>query len=172
MKKANAKAAEKRPIGRPCSYTKAVADEICARLASGETILQMCKKNAHLPSERTVYMWLFDEDKAEFLQKYEKARAVQAERMAEELADIADDGKNDYMERLSANGEDVGGWAVNGEHIQRSRLRVDTRKWIAARLLPKKYGDRIQNEHSGKLDISIENIQNLSDSELLEKIKD
>jgi hypothetical protein len=54
------------------------------------------------------------------------------------------------MERLDDDGKPIG-WQLNGEHLQRSRLRVDTRKWIASKLKPKKYGDKVEHEHSGKL---------------------
>lgn len=72
--------------------------------------------------------------------------------MAEESLEIADDGRNDWMERQSQSEKGLGvnnGWVLNGEHVQRSRLRVDTRKWFAARLHPKKYGDKVTQEISG-----------------------
>lgn len=142
--------------GRPSKYTEKIAEEICTRIASGETVIRMCR-DEHLPSEKTVYSWLMMDDKKAFLQNYEKARAIAAERMAEELIDIADNGTNDWMQ---AEDPDNPGYKYNGEHVQRSRLRVDTRKWAAARLLPKKYGDKIQQEHSGKVDTTTQIIVN------------
>jgi hypothetical protein len=62
--------------------------------------------------------------------------------LTEEILDIADDGSNDWMEKLDKDGKSVG-WAVNGEAVQRSKLRVDARKWIASKLKPKKYGDKL-----------------------------
>jgi hypothetical protein len=62
-----------------------------------------------------------------------------AEAIAEDILDIADNGRNDWMER---NGEDAAGWLLNGESIQRAKLRVDSRKWLLSKLAPKKYGDR------------------------------
>ena len=59
------------------------------------------------------------------------------ERYAEEIIEIADDAKNDWMER-------EGFKTLNQEHIQRSRVRIDTRKWLMAKLMPKKYGDRVE----------------------------
>lgn len=134
--------------GRPSIYSEELADTICSRLAGGETILRMCKNDENLPCEKTVYSWLMQPDKQYFLQSYHQAREIQAERMAEELIDIADDGINDWMMREDPNNP---GYTVNGEHIQRSKLRVDTRKWVSARLLPKKYGDRIQTENKTEL---------------------
>ena len=68
------------------------------------------------------------------------------------MLDIADDAANDWMER---EGENSQGWQLNGEHVQRTRLRLDTRKWIAARLAPKKYGDKVDVEHSGGLTVNV-----------------
>ena len=88
----------------------------------------------------TVFNWLTDNSRPGFLEKYNKAKELQAEYYADELIDIADDTSNDYMEKVLISGEVV--QVVNSEHIQRSRLRVDTRKWVASKLLPKRYGDK------------------------------
>jgi len=62
------------------------------------------------------------------------------------MLDIADDGRNDWMER---HGKEDAGWQANGENIQRSRVRIDTRKWLASKLKPKKYGDKVDLTHGG-----------------------
>ena len=62
-------------------------------------------------------------------------------------ADIADNGENDYMKRSGKDQEP--GYVVNGEAIQRSRLRVDARKWLLSKLAPKKYGDKIETTLQG-----------------------
>ena len=69
-----------------------------------------------------------------------------ADTLFDEMLDIADDARNDWMER---NGKDDAGWEANGEHIQRSKLRLEARKWMAGKLRPKKYGDKITQEHTG-----------------------
>jgi hypothetical protein len=84
---------------------------------------------------------------AEFRDQYARAREIQADYWAEEIIEIADDGTNDYIEKENKDGSTYE--AVNSEHINRSRLRVDTRKWLMARQAPKKYGDRLTAEHSG-----------------------
>jgi hypothetical protein len=61
--------------------------------------------------------------------------------MADEILDIADDGSNDYMAITRKDESEA--WQLNGEHIQRSRLRVDTRKWLMAKMKPKVYGDKL-----------------------------
>lgn len=69
--------------------------------------------------------------------------------MAEEILDIADDATNDWM----ADNYDEGktpGYELNGENIQRSKLRVDTRKWLMAKMKPKRYGDKLDVTTDGK----------------------
>lgn len=81
--------------------------------------------------------WALNEP--EFLEKYNAARGIQAERMIDEILDIADDGSNDYIERMVRGKEVI---MLDNEHVQRSKLRVEARLRIAAKLLPKKYGDK------------------------------
>ena len=83
--------------------------------------------------------WL--EAHLEFRDQYARARELQAEHWAEEIIEIADDSRNDFIEK-----EGRAALEAESENINRSRLRVDTRKWLMARLAPKKYGDRVTNE--------------------------
>lgn len=135
-----------RKRGRPSRYSEEIAIEICDRLAKGESLNSICKSE-HLPSESTVRDWSKDK-KHPFSASYAKARETGYLRIADELLDIADDGTNDWMERKNDEGEIVG-WVVNGEAIARSRLRVDTRKWVLAKMLPKVFGDKVVNELTG-----------------------
>jgi hypothetical protein len=134
---------QKNDVGRPSVYTQDVVDEILARLANGETLRAICKED-HLPKESTVRRWAVD-DVNGFFAHYAKAREIGYHTMADELLEVADDGRNDWMER---NGDDGAGWQANGEHLQRSRLRVDTRKWLLSKALPKVYGDKAQLDHT------------------------
>ena len=86
-----------------------------------------------MPNKATVFRWLRGNEA--FRDQYVRAKEAQAEALADEIVDIADDGHNDWMKRRY--GEDER-WVENGEAIQRSRLRVDARKWVASKLLPKK----------------------------------
>jgi len=99
-----------------------------------------------MPCAATVFSWM--RKYPEFMKQYARAKEESADAMAEEMLDIADDGTNDWMERSEQRG---GGYEVNGEHIQRSRVRIDTRKWLASKLKPKKYGEKVEHEHSGKI---------------------
>ena len=97
-------------------------------------------QTSSMPSSSTVYRWLLDESFKAFWEQYEKARNIQAEQLFEEILDIADDGTNDFYERNVGSSTIV---APDSEHIQRSRLRVDTRKWFLSKVLPKKFGDKM-----------------------------
>ncbi len=137
-----------RKRGRPTKYTKALAGIVCERLAGGESLRAVCRDET-MPDKATVLRWLGDDDKAEFRDQYARAREAQAEAIADEILEIADDSTNDFMERKRADGPSE--TVLNAEHVQRSRLRVDTRKWLLAKLQPKKYGDRLDLRHSGNL---------------------
>ncbi len=125
-------------MSRPSEYTQEIADEICAQLADGKSLRTVCRADS-MPCVATVFNWF--RKYPQFLEQYARAKEESADTLADEILEIADDGRNDWMER---NGEADKGWAVNGEQIQRSRLRVDTRKWIASKLKPKKYGDKLE----------------------------
>lgn len=139
-------------IGRPTIYSEELALKICKRIADGESLRSICRDD-DMPERTTVLGWSLDLSHP-FSSKYMHARDLQADAMADELNDISDDGSNDWMERKMRNGETE--LVTNHEHINRSRLRVDTRKWIAAKLKPKRYGDKQVIEHEGK--ISLESI--------------
>ncbi len=131
------------PAGRPRKYTKEDRDAVIARIAEGESLRAICRDEG-TPSLRQFMQWVSDEP--DLAQQYARAMEQRADAVFDELLDIADNATNDWMER---NGDDNEGWQVNGEHIQRSKLRVDARKWARARMSPKKYGDRqeIHNKH-------------------------
>lgn len=133
--------------GRPSSYTPELAKEICTKLANGRTLRDVCRDEG-MPAEATVRLWAL-EDREGFSAQYTQAREIGYMAMADELVEIADDGTNDWMERQNSDGT-TGDTVLNGEHIQRSRLRTDTRKWLLSKALPKMYGDKVTQEITGK----------------------
>lgn len=133
--------------GRPSKFTQAVALEICNRLAQGESLIQICRNSDHLPNKCTIVRWLQDPKHEQFRTQYAQARETQMEHYSDEILEISDDGSNDWMERENKDGSTYE--VVNNEAINRSRLRVDTRKWLMSKLAPKKYGDKQTLEHSG-----------------------
>lgn len=138
---AKKKTAKKKKVGRPTKYTEKLALDICEKIASGRSLRSISKEKG-MPSVSTVMRWLLDPERQAFWEHYAKARSIQAELLFDETIDIADDGTNDWQERELNNGEVAE--VLNSENIQRSRLRVDTRKWYISKVLPKKYGERSQ----------------------------
>jgi len=147
-------------MGRPTKYTDKLADKICAQLASGDSMRTVAKADK-MPSMATIFSWL--RTKPDFLERYTRAKEESADALIEEMMDIADDGSNDWM--VAHRKDDSEAWQLNGEHVQRSRLRVDTRKWVASKLKPKKYGDRIETTLSGEVKLK-HDVSNLTDEEL------
>lgn len=133
-------------LGRPTIYSSELCQQICAKIAEGYSLREICDTEG-MPNKSTVLRWLFETDKEEFKDQYARAREIQAELWADELNDIADNSSNDWMERKYADGSSQ--IVLNSEAVTRSRLRIDTRKWIAAKLLPKKYGEKIEQTHRG-----------------------
>lgn len=151
-------------MGRPVEFNQEIADEICARLADGESLRRICL-DERMPPRRTVFGWLFNPKLEHFKHQYTYAREMQAESFADEMNDIADDASNDYMETVDNETGAILGYKLNGEHINRSRLRIDTRKWIASKLKPKKYGDKVEVEHSGGVEHKV-SLGDMTDEEL------
>lgn len=137
--------ADPKPMGRPSDYSEEVTFRICARLADGESLRAICR-DEDMPDKATVFRWLAAHE--EFRDQYARAREAQADTLVDEILEISDDGRNDYMANLG-EGEDTLAYRLNGEHVQRSKLRVDSRKWFASKVAPKKYGDKVQAEFSG-----------------------
>lgn len=129
--------------GRPTLYTQEIADRICDELAKGRTLRAVCRDEG-MPPESTVRYWAL-RDIEGFFAQYTEARQIGYFCMADEVLEIADDGQNDWMER---HAEDNPGWQINGEHVQRSRLRLDTRKWLLSKALPKIFGDKLDHTSS------------------------
>lgn len=136
-----------KPMGRPTNYSKEVAAKICAELAMGSSLRTICK-SPDMPALATIYLWF--NKYPDFIEQYERAKHDGADAMAEELLEIADDGTNDWMEKIGRDGEKTGEYILNGEHVQRSRLRVDARKWYLSKIKPKRYGDKVDLTSAGE----------------------
>jgi hypothetical protein len=134
------------PRGRPTLYTPALARVICARLAEGESLREICGgKSETMPARTSVYEWLHDHP--EFADQYARAREMGADALVDEMLEIADNATNDWQERQLASGEII--TVPDHEHIARSKLRIDARKWKAAKMAPKSYSERVTAEISG-----------------------
>lgn len=131
--------------GRPSLCTPKVVERICERLETGEPMAQICR-DAGMPAARTVRDWI--EQKPEVSAAIARAREIGFDAIAQDTLAIADDGRNDFMERLAADGDEKAQLAFNAEHVQRSRLRVDTRLKLLAKWDPKRYGDKAAIDHT------------------------
>lgn len=121
-------------------------DHLCDELATsskgvGSVIRSATAKWGDYPRYSTLMDWLDKEES--YAEKYARAKEAQADFMVEEILEISDDGRNDFIESLDKDEQPMG-YKLNGEHVQRSKLRVDARKWVAAKLKPKKYGDKLE----------------------------
>jgi hypothetical protein len=125
----------KRKPGSPTTYTPELATAICAHIADGKSLRTIAALDG-MPAQSTIMLWL-DGRNPEFSEQYVRAREAQADKLAEEILSIADDGSNDTII------DDQGNQRTDAEAIQRSKLRVDARKWLASKMAPKKYGDKL-----------------------------
>ena len=100
-----------------------------------------------MPAKAMVFRWLGKFPS--FSDQYARAREAQADAIFDEILDIADDSANDWVER-------EGGPQLNGEHVQRARLRIDARKWMAGKMRPKVYGDKLDLGGSVGVTINLE----------------
>lgn len=124
-----------RMLGRPSSYTDDQGAFICAWVAQGRSLAAWCRQSG-IPME-TVYRWL--RARADFREMYAQAHEDRADTLADEAQAIADQ---------AADQPSIEGVAA-------AKLRVETRKWIAAKLRPGKWGERQQIEHTGGVSIRI-----------------
>lgn len=138
-------------MSRPTSFSPTVAARICEEIAEGASLIKVCEPEG-MPGRSTVYQWLAREEpecKA-FADNYARAVEARAEKLAEEIISIADDDSGDYgfKEGTDKDGEGAKPCILQ-DNIQRAKLRVDARKWVASKLFPRKYGDKVQQEVTG-----------------------
>ena len=123
---------------------------ILSEIEEGNSLRSVLSKK-DMPSRYTFFEWLKDDDgKAN---QYARACEVRAESIFEDILEIADNSSNDTI--YTDKGE-----IPNSEWMQRSRLRVDARKWMLGKMNPKKYGEKIQQEHSGEVTQTIISLGN------------
>ena len=120
------KAASKKPAGRPSKYTDDLAKQICTLVAEGNSLRKIIEMDG-MPSRQTVYQWM--DDVEGFSDQYAKAREEQADWHFDNLMEIADNPDLDPAHK---------------------RIMVDTRKWAASKLKSKAYGEKIEQQISGK----------------------
>lgn len=128
-----------KPTGRPTKFNQQTADLICMMLSEGLSLRQILKADTTgaLPAQSTVYEWLLRYPL--FAEQYARAREEQADTNADEILDIADEMPPEYT-------DEKGRTSLDMTYIQWQKNRIEARKWTAAKLRPKKYGDRMAVE--------------------------
>jgi hypothetical protein len=129
-------------MARPTDYNQSIADKICEAISDGKSLREICGAD-EMPSKATVFRWLGLHK--EFSDQYARAREEQAESMADEIVAIVDNATSpllvDGVPLLNGDGNPV--LITDTVSIAHARLKMDARKWVASKLKPKKYGDKI-----------------------------
>lgn len=143
---AKTKAVKPKPKVKAPTLFEATADRVLAGLAENKSLRAVCKGEG-MPSCQRVLAWLEDPEKADFAEQYTRTRARAYEQMADEIIEISDSGENDtYI-------DDNGMAKTDTDVIARSKLRVDSRKWLLSKMLPKVFGDKLDLKHSGGVSV-------------------
>jgi len=130
-------------------FMQDLADEICEKTENCAFGLRaLCKQNKHWPPAREIRKWT--EEIPSFREQYARAKNAQIENLADEIIEISDDDSRDTIETTNADGQPV--ILTNHAALHRDKMRTDNRKWIASKLLPKKYGDTKHNQDESQDD--------------------
>lgn len=126
-------------MGRPTLYTDELADKICMAVALGASVREIGDDDS-MPAAPTIWGWIAL--RPDFSLKWDRAKRAQMAFFSENILEIADDGTNDTIETEKGD-------IPNREWIERSKLRVETRKWVMSKFDRRKFGDKTEVEHSG-----------------------
>jgi hypothetical protein len=123
------------------TYTPELANYICEQIMLKKALTKICE-DPRMPNLHTVVRWLADPKRIDFREQYYYARRVAAELYVDEIFTIADDSSNDWKPKFNDKG-DLVDYVPDNEAIQRSRVRIDARKWYASKMVPRIYGDKV-----------------------------
>ena len=127
-------------------YSEELAQEICSHITNCVSLRAIAAMEG-MPTAATIMSWLADGSKPEFLEQYARAREAQADKMAEDILAIADEDctmvRADKHGSRDDDGEGNTEVVFDATAVARNRLRVDARKWLASKMAPKKYGDKL-----------------------------
>ncbi len=130
--------------GRPSEYTQEIADSICEELALGKSLRTVCASD-DMPAIKTVFNWF--RAYPEFLQQYARAKQESADAMGEDALYISDTPQVGIVRTVKADGSVE---EREEDMLGHRRLQVETRKWLMAKMKPKKYGDKIDVTSDGE----------------------
>jgi len=136
----NARAKQNKPR---ITFNDALFDAILSRIASGESMNKICSE-PEMPTRKSFYEWVANDDALR--DRYAYAMSVRADFLFDELIDIADTPREGVKTKIDDTGKTE---ETRGDMIEHRRLQVDARKWYLSKLAPKKYGDKVNLEHTG-----------------------
>ena len=137
---------DKALTGRPSDYSPEMGELICAKIASGKTLSEICRKQG-MPARQTVLRWR--REHSGFDTEYTRARVDQMENWGDDCVEIADDDTLDTLDSVDKQGNSI--QVANHANVQRDRLRIDTRKFMMSKIARHIYGERVNHEHSGEI---------------------
>ncbi len=147
----DAVAVPKQKMGRPAwEYSDKLADRICEALANSTYGLnQVCADKKNFPSPTKIYQWLTTGGHAYFQEKYARAREMQAMRLVDQITELTDKERVYIVETEGTNEFGAYRSKTKSDNWQRTRLQIEARKWMASKLFPKIFGDKIKQEVTG-----------------------
>ena len=137
-------------MARPTTYNEDIAAEVCGYLALGESLRKVCRRKG-MPAPSTVFLWLRDHQ--EFSEQYARAKEEAADMFVEDILEIADNSKKDKLPVYKVDeitGEKtLVGYTESKNSVRRAQVQIDSRKWLAMKLKPKKYGEKLDMTTNG-----------------------
>lgn len=124
---------------------------ILLEIEEGASLRSILRRD-DMPNRNTFFEWLHESE--EKSNQYARACEVRAEQIFEEILEIADDETGVYYY------DEAGNKKVDSGAVQRKRMQTDNRKWMLGKMNPKKYGEKIQQEHSGELTTNVISLGN------------
>lgn len=158
----------KRIRGRPSGFSKELAQKLCDKIATTDIGTHVLCKRKEFPSITTVYRWLNDHE--EFRNMYARAKEAQADLLAHQIVELSN------RERVgktttTQTGQFSGTTTTKSDNYNRTRLQIDARKWLASKLAPRKYGDKVDitSDHKA-LSMTVLTVDDVAKKEV-EKLK-
>jgi hypothetical protein len=144
-------------MGRPSKFSEKVFTDICVQIASGKGLVEICRADDK-PHRATVLRWIAESPDLQKL--YAQAHEHQADFYADQIIEIADEdaalvrldrhyGKDKKLRNGTASDGNFIEATFDAAAVARNKLRIDARKWKAAKLAPKKWGEKVTTEHTG-----------------------
>ena len=136
-------------IGRPTDYTDAFADFICDKIASSDKGLAiLLEEEDNMPSHAACYRWLAQFPY--FRERYSRARALQADYIADKIVQIANTPIEMEVQEDGFNAYGSFSKTTKADAVNHRRLLINALQWKASKLAPEKYGDKIDFTTQGE----------------------